>query len=62
MTAQNDLDRTLSAWFGAEAAPAVPPEPLARSIETTRARRRGLPWWPASAATGSMLRSSVAAP
>ena len=39
MTAQNDLDRTLSTWFGAEAAPAVPPEPLARIIESTRGRR-----------------------
>lgn len=39
MTAHNDLDRTLDAWFGAEAAPAVPPEPLARIIETTRDRR-----------------------
>ncbi len=39
MTAQNDLDRTLGAWFGAEAAPAVPPEPLARIIESTRGRR-----------------------
>ena len=38
MTAQNDLDRTLGAWFGAEAAPAVPPEPLARIIESTRGR------------------------
>ncbi|MEP6638753.1 MAG: hypothetical protein ABJC39_05325 [Chloroflexota bacterium] len=39
MTAQNDLDRTLGAWFGAEAAPAPPAEPLARILETTRARR-----------------------
>ena len=39
MTAQNDLDRTLGAWFGAEAAPAVPPEPLARIIESTRGQR-----------------------
>jgi hypothetical protein len=39
MTAQNDLDRTLGAWFGAEAAPAVPPEPLARIIESTRGLR-----------------------
>jgi hypothetical protein len=36
MTAQNDLDRTLGAWFGAEAAPAAPPEPLARVLESTR--------------------------
>ncbi len=39
MTAQNDLDRTLGAWFGAEAAPAVPQEPLARIIESTRGQR-----------------------
>ncbi len=39
MTAHNDLDRTLNAWFGAEAAPAVPPEPLVRIIESTRGQR-----------------------
>ena len=39
MTAQNDLDRTLDAWFGAEAAPAVPPEPLVRILESTRGQR-----------------------
>ena len=39
MTAQNDLDRTLGAWFDMEAVSAPPPEPLARIIETTRGRR-----------------------
>lgn len=39
MTAQHDLDRTLAGWFGAEAAAAPPPEPLARILETTRDRR-----------------------
>ena len=39
MTAQNDLDRALGAWFGAEATPAPAPELLARILETTHARR-----------------------
>ena len=39
MTAQNDLDRTLGAWFRAEAAVAPPAEPLARAIESTRNAR-----------------------
>lgn len=39
MTAQNDLDRMLGAWFGADAAPAPPPEPLLRVLERTRRRR-----------------------
>ena len=39
MTAQRDLDRTLGAWFGAEAAPAPPPEPLASILKSTRDRR-----------------------
>lgn len=39
MTAQYDLDRTLGAWFEAETAPAPPAGPLARVLETTRARR-----------------------
>jgi hypothetical protein len=39
MTAQNDLDRRIGAWFGAEAAPAPAPEPLFRILETTRGRR-----------------------
>ena len=43
MTAQHDLDRTLGAWFGTEAAPAPPPEPLARILESTR-QRRPRPW------------------
>ena len=38
MTAQNDLDRALGAWFAAEVSLA-PPEPLARVIETTRSLR-----------------------
>ena len=42
MTAQHDLDRTLGAWFGTEAAPAPPPEPLARILEID-ARRRPRP-------------------
>ncbi len=36
MTAQNDLDRTLSAWFQADAMAAPPPEPLARVLASTR--------------------------
>ena len=44
MTAQNELDRALGAWFGAETAPAPPPEPLVRILETTRARRPR-PWF-----------------
>ena len=39
MTAQNDLDRTLGAWFEGDALSA-PPEPLARVIESTRASDR----------------------
>ena len=39
MTAEHDLDRTLDAWFGAEAAAAPPPEPLVRILETTRSLR-----------------------
>jgi len=39
MTPQNELDRTLDAWFGVAAAPAPPPEPLARVLEMTRDRR-----------------------
>jgi len=39
MTAQNDLDRTLDTWLGAQAASAPPPEPLLRILETTRGRR-----------------------
>jgi hypothetical protein len=39
MTGQHDLDRTLGAWFEAEAEPAPPPEPLARMLESTRHRR-----------------------
>jgi hypothetical protein len=39
MTAQYDLDRALGAWFGAEAVPAPPAEPLTRVLETTRRRR-----------------------
>ena len=39
MTGQHDLDRTLGAWFGTEAAAAPPPEPLARILETTRTVR-----------------------
>jgi hypothetical protein len=41
MTAENDFDRTLAAWFARDAAATPPPEPLARLLETTRARR---PW------------------
>jgi YD repeat-containing protein len=36
MTAQNDLDRTLGAWFHGDATTTPPPEPLARAIESTR--------------------------
>ena len=39
MTAQHDLDRTLGTWFGAEAVPAPPPQPLASILESTRNRR-----------------------
>jgi hypothetical protein len=39
MNAEHDLDRALGAWFGAEAAPAPPPEPIERIVETTRHRR-----------------------
>ena len=39
MTAQNDLDRALGAWFGEEDRAAPPPEPLARVIESTRTIR-----------------------
>jgi hypothetical protein len=39
MTAQNDLDRILGAWFHGDAATTRPPEPLARVIETTRTIR-----------------------
>jgi len=39
MTATNDLDRTLVAWFNADAEPAPTPEPLARILEATRGRR-----------------------
>ena len=38
MTAQNDLDRTLGAWFDGDAI-APPPEPLAHVIESTRTIR-----------------------
>ena len=38
MTAQNDLDRALGAWFHGDAI-AAPPEPLARVIESTRTIR-----------------------
>ena len=36
MTTQNDLDRTLGAWFHGDATTTPPPEPLARAIEATR--------------------------
>lgn len=36
MTTQNDLDRTLGAWFHGDATTTPPPEPLARAIESTR--------------------------
>ena len=36
MSAQNDLDRTLGAWFTTDATTTPPPEPLARAIESTR--------------------------
>lgn len=36
MTAQNDLDRTLGAWFRGDATTTPPPEPLARAIDSTR--------------------------
>ncbi len=39
MTAQNDLDRALGAWFHGDATTAPPPEPLARVIESTRTLR-----------------------
>jgi WD40 repeat protein len=39
MTAHNDLDRTLGAWFSGEATATPPPEPLARTIESTRNTR-----------------------
>ena len=39
MTALNDLDRALGAWFGELAVAAPPAEPLARAIETTGAQR-----------------------
>lgn len=39
MTAQNELDRTLGAWFHGDATSTPPPEPLARILETTRTRR-----------------------
>jgi Tol biopolymer transport system component len=35
MTAQNDLDRSLAAWFHGDATTAPPAEPLARAIEST---------------------------
>ena len=39
MTAQNDLDRALGAWFQGEATTAPPPEPLARVIKATAGLR-----------------------
>ena len=39
MTAQNDLDRTLGAWFHGDATTTPPSEPLARVIESTRTLR-----------------------
>jgi WD40 repeat protein len=39
MSAQIDLERTLEAWFGAEASPAPPSESLARILESTRVIR-----------------------
>lgn len=36
MTAQNDLDRTLGAWFHGDATTTPPSEPLARAIEETQ--------------------------
>jgi hypothetical protein len=39
MTAQNDLDRALGAWFDGEATATPPPEPLARALESTRTIR-----------------------
>ena len=36
MTTQNDLDRTLGAWFHGDATSTPPPEPLARAIDATR--------------------------
>jgi len=36
MTAQNDLDRTLGAWFHGDATTTPPPDTLARAIEATR--------------------------
>ena len=36
MTAQNDLDRTLGAWFHGDATTTPAPEPLARALEATR--------------------------
>ena len=36
MTTQNDLDRSLGAWFHGDAPTTPPPEPLARAIEATR--------------------------
>ena len=36
MTMQNDLDRTLGAWFHGDATTTPPPEPLARAIDETR--------------------------
>ena len=36
MTMQNDLDRTLGAWFHGDATTTPPPERLARAIEETR--------------------------
>jgi hypothetical protein len=35
MTAQNELDRTLGAWFHGDATTTPPPEPLARAIKAT---------------------------
>lgn len=61
MTAQNDLDRTLGAWFGEEAATAAPPEPLARAIESTRniRPRPALAAWIGSAWIGAGSTSGV---
>jgi hypothetical protein len=39
MTASNDLDRALGAWFDAVTAATPPPEPLARLIDATRRQR-----------------------
>jgi dipeptidyl aminopeptidase/acylaminoacyl peptidase len=64
MTAQNDLDRILFAWFHGDATTTPPAEPLARAIESTRTvrprmalvARVGSSWVGADGARGASAR------